>query len=520
MDSPQEQNLELAWKRYKQDLQDMAFCDNPFEVEIMDHNLPEWIKSLENNLISYSPSRSDIVNIPKKGFHLRPGTILSPEDATVFQALLLSEIHKIRQSLLWSAQKQRFSYILKADQSGTDWFVKEYKGWTNFREKSLSYIEQGYNFVVFADISAFFENISISRLISDLNALGVSDNIRSTLSKCLNRWAEPRQRGIPQGYRCSFILAEVYLNTIDKRLKNNGFKFCRYVDDIRIFCKSNNDAISALHFLTILLREKELNLQTAKSFIKSGDKARNRIDTITHIIKDVQNNLKKELSDIFDHEMTYTTPFYIKQGLEEIDQEEIELAAIRKAIDENIEKKGVSFDKTIFHYCINRLGAAGDNYAVDFCLEFILERPEEFIHMLSYFSKLSAEKIDIAERIIPILRADKNVFKWLHFLLLRWIYIQSTSSDLILEYCRYLAFNASADVYTRHYAWAILGINGDLADLDAIEAEYSRVDRDISKATIICSIKKMVTDRRNAIYSRAINDGKLIKYAIVWSKQS
>ena len=80
----------------------------------------------------------------------------------------------------------------------------------------------------------------------------------------LNRWAQPRAKGIPQGFSASDILAKIYLNPIDRALRNGGFTHLRYVDDIRIFCKSRLEAKRGLLLLNDLMRKRGLNLQSAK----------------------------------------------------------------------------------------------------------------------------------------------------------------------------------------------------------------------------------------------------------------
>jgi len=512
-------NLELAWKRHKNDLKDMSFSDHPYETKIIDDNFNEWLAKLKEKLNNYKPSRSEIIDIPKKDFHLRPGSIITAEDATVFQALLLYEAQKIRDNLLWSATKDRFAYILKEDQTTEKWFVYEYKGWSNFREQSLKYIDDGYNWVVFADISAYFENISIQRLVSDLKSFGLSKEILTCLSSCLYRWAEPKSRGIPQGNRPSFILAEIYLNSIDRRLKNKKIPFCRYVDDMRLFFKTKEEAILGLHVLTVLMREKELNLQTAKSYILNDDKAREEIDSISKILRNLEDDIKTELKDFLTRKSPYTTPSAIEKYVADIGSS-IKLTSIRKAFDDFIINDDKTFNKTLFHYCINRLGAAKDNYAVDYCLKCIINRPEEFIYILPYFSKLKDNRIELAEQMIESFKIESNIFDRHYFLLLRWIYNENISSELILELCRDLAFRSDLDYYTKHYVWAILGEYGDLADLDSIEAEYNKVNQELSRATILCAIKRMVEDRRNSIYARAQADGALICYAIKTSKKN
>lgn len=520
MDLTKELDLELAWNRHKKDIKDLSFADHPYEINIIDFNFNDWIKELKQELQNYHPSRAEIVNIPKKNHHLRPGSILSPEDSTVFHAIILKEINKIRDKLLWSANKYRFSNILKEDQSTVVWFVDEFKGWNNFRLNSLKYIDDGYEWVVFADISAYFENMSIDRLISDLRSLELSFELRNLLISCLYRWAEPRSRGIPQGNIPSFILSEVYLNSIDHRLANNGKIFCRYVDDIRIFCNSKEEAISSLHFLTTLLREKELNLQTAKSYIKEANVAKNEIDRIAKILEKVEQDIKAEFTSNVYFKGNYPSPSAIENMLESSGKDNIEIEAIHKAFDDHINDYSFDFDRSLFHYLINRLGASKDSFAAQFCIQSIKERPEEFQNILDYFSKLGSLKNDLSIKLISELKDQTENQNRQYFLLLRWIYREGLSSEEILENCRRIAFDSSFDDYTRHFAWAILGRFGDLSDLDAIESEYGGNHKEISRATILCAIKNMVADRRNSTYQRAKNDGTFVTFSIKYSKSS
>ena len=118
-----ELNLDLAWRRYKRDQSDMAFADHPYQDSLIESYLERWIAELKSETDrNYTPSRSEIIDIPKPNFHLRPGSILKPKDATLYQALVHHSIDKIRERLLWSAAKYRFSYILKEDQTTPQWF--------------------------------------------------------------------------------------------------------------------------------------------------------------------------------------------------------------------------------------------------------------------------------------------------------------------------------------------------------------------------------------------------------------
>jgi len=136
-------NLELAWKRHKKDLKDRAFSDSPYETKIIDDNFDDWISFLKDKLTAYKPSRAEIVNIPKKNFHLRPGSILTSEDATIYNALLLCEIDKIRKHLESNQEKTSFAYTLKEDQSTTEWFTNQYEHGQRFVKDPYNIIMKG-----------------------------------------------------------------------------------------------------------------------------------------------------------------------------------------------------------------------------------------------------------------------------------------------------------------------------------------------------------------------------------------
>ena len=156
------------------------------------------------------------------------------------------------------------------------------------------------------------------------------------------------------------------MDSIDRRLHHSKIPFARYVDDLRLFCKTQQEAIEALHLITRLLREKELNLQTAKSFITDESQARKKIDGISPIVGEIEKELKEELSEIFDFAIDYASPSNIRSYLES-HESNLKIETLRKAFKRYIENTADSFDKTLFHYCINRLAAAQDDIAAEYC---------------------------------------------------------------------------------------------------------------------------------------------------------
>ena len=59
--------------------------------------------------------------------------------------------------------------------------------------------------------------------------------------------------GTPQGGVISPLLANIYLNHLDRRLEELGVPFVRYADDFVVFCESKSDAEETLQLTRDIL---------------------------------------------------------------------------------------------------------------------------------------------------------------------------------------------------------------------------------------------------------------------------
>lgn len=84
----------------------------------------------------------------------------------------------------------------------------------------------------------------------------------------ISNWNAFVSYGLPVGLAGPRIIAEATINDLDKALLGAGRKYCRYSDDIRIFCKSEADATLALEQLAShLFNTHGLTLQPLKTLI-------------------------------------------------------------------------------------------------------------------------------------------------------------------------------------------------------------------------------------------------------------
>lgn len=307
-------DIKLSWERLKYDISKRHFLNYYFQLPLIKKDLDNWLQTLKIDFNSgnYNPSSPHICEIPKGKGLIRPGTHLILEDALFYVSLLTDCYSNIFSKIQWSQGLVDFSYVMSEDSSRPDWFTNQFKSWSNFRDQSLAKIGEGFPYVIFTDITGFYENIDLPMLLSDLRGCGISNDIINQISKCLNRWAAINNKGIPQGQSPSDILAKLYLNSVDLGLRNSGFTHLRYVDDIRIFCKTKTEAKKVLILLSQLLRKRGLNLQSAKSSILNAVDANTEIESIFPIIHRVANQLREEtikvVSSTYGGEYEYYDP--------------------------------------------------------------------------------------------------------------------------------------------------------------------------------------------------------------------
>lgn len=328
----------------------------------------------------------------------------------------------------------------------------------------------GATHVLFADISAFYENIDLPRLASDLRRVGMDNETAVLLSACLNRWAQPRGKGIPQGYTAADILAKLYLAPVDTNLRNEGFQHLRYVDDIRVFCRTHREAQSALLLLTDLLRGRGLNVQSAKTFIRDAEQAEREIDGVSPIIAGIQNELLEEIRDQFV-DSGYGTVADLER-LTAQDPDHPPLEVLERAFAEYFRQGTREFDKTLFHYLLTRLAATDSRIAVGYCLSTLRERPEETGEILRYLSKVGLTESEHG-RIAGILRSDDAIYNYQNYLILKFYSDTNLSHDEIISVSRRYIRDVSLPPWLRAYAVAIVGAHGDSADMEYLEGRYA-----------------------------------------------
>ena len=138
------------------------------------------------------------------------------------------------------------------------------------RRKAL--VQSGKSWVVDIDISAFFDEVDhdilmakIGRRVRDKRVLKlIGRYLRAPMQR--HGRNEKRSRGTPQGGPLSPLLANIYLDDLDKELERRGLSFCRYADDVVLFVGSERSGDRILESVsTWIAKHLKLRVNANKS---------------------------------------------------------------------------------------------------------------------------------------------------------------------------------------------------------------------------------------------------------------
>jgi RNA-directed DNA polymerase len=140
--------------------------------------------------------------------------------------------------------------------------------------QAKKHAQEGRDWVVDMDITKFFDYVNhdilmnrVARRIGDKRILQLIGRYLRAGTVMPDRMVVHNDEGTPQGGPLSPLLANIYLDALDKELKKRGCAFSRYADDCNIYVTSERAAQDALKKLTAWIR-KHLRLEVNAN--KSG----------------------------------------------------------------------------------------------------------------------------------------------------------------------------------------------------------------------------------------------------------
>ena len=132
--------------------------------------------------------------------------------------------------------------------------------------------EEGYEYVLDADIHTFFDEVDHALLLQRL-APYIDGPLRDLVSAWVNAevWTgeriQPVRKGVPQGSPISPLFANFFLEEFDRHLESQGAKLIRYADDFLLLSRSQEAANEQLRITETLLHDLHLKLALEKTHL-------------------------------------------------------------------------------------------------------------------------------------------------------------------------------------------------------------------------------------------------------------
>jgi len=249
-------NMERAAKRVKSN-EGAPGIDGMKVDELADWVREHWSEVREQLLAgTYKPSPVRQVMIPKRGGGERMLGIPTVIDRLIQQAIL-----QVLQPLIDPTFSDH-SYGFRPGRSA-------HQAVSQMRD----YVVEGRVWVVDIDLEKFFDRVNHDILMGRL-AKRVED---PKVLKAIRRYLDAgvmvdgvkveRDDGTPQGGPLSPLLANVYLDEVDKQLEARGHAFVRYADDLRVLVKSKRAGERVMSWLVERFAKLRLRVNESKSTV-------------------------------------------------------------------------------------------------------------------------------------------------------------------------------------------------------------------------------------------------------------
>jgi RNA-directed DNA polymerase len=161
-------------------------------------------------------------------------------------------IPTVRDRVVQAALRAVLEPIFERDFAAQSYGFRPKRGCKDALRRVNTLLEQGYNWVVDADLKSYFDTIPHSTLMDRVREKVADGKVLRLLEAFLHArvmetakgWTP--EGGTPQGAVVSPLLSNIYLDSLDHLMAEKGIEMVRYADDFVVLCRSEVAAQEAL----------------------------------------------------------------------------------------------------------------------------------------------------------------------------------------------------------------------------------------------------------------------------------
>lgn len=230
---------------------DTDLFPKPLEFNIIGDNKGDVLSKLKDvDLSSYTFGSARRFVVPKDTISYRTATQLDPIDSIFLTAIIHEYGQKIEDNRVKTTEDKVFSYRFNPQDDYS--LYNPDISWINFWENCKTKSEE-YQYAVYLDIADFYNQIYHHTIENQLIEAGFPNQVTKWLVGLFESVTAKVSRGIPVGSHSTHLIAELVMIEIDNSMILKGFDFCRYVDDIVLFCKTEEEATIIIYKMADLL---------------------------------------------------------------------------------------------------------------------------------------------------------------------------------------------------------------------------------------------------------------------------
>jgi len=205
---------------------------------------------------SYQPKPVKRTWIPKPG---------SPEQRPL-------GIPAVRDRIVQTALRMVLEPIFEREFAPESFGFRPGRGCQGAIDRVEQLLAEGFTHVVDADLKSYFDTIPHEPLLAQVKARVADGRILALVAAYLKQgvmeegqgWS-PTDLGTPQGAVVSPLLANLYLNALDWKLRLDGWELVRYADDFVVLCRTREHAVEVLTTLQQWTASAGLQLHPVKT---------------------------------------------------------------------------------------------------------------------------------------------------------------------------------------------------------------------------------------------------------------